>query len=145
MSKAAPTARALLASAFVCLGLLAACSPSEKVNVKVSVDLFVERCPLVTSWMASPLQASVPSGMIDVKVSATEPPDAGVDAGATPLDFQWAATAGAFSQPSNPATVYTCTTAGPQTLTVTVTDKHRRVPCADMATFQVTCKPAVNH
>jgi hypothetical protein len=142
MSKTAPTAAILLAAAV--LSLQAGCGPSGKINVNLSVDLIVERCPLVTSWAASPLQTSAPDGTIHVEVTAGEPPDAG-DAGMKPLEFMWSATAGSFSDPTLPTSVYKCTTAGTQTLTASVTDVHRRVPCADVATMSVTCKSVKAH
>jgi hypothetical protein len=85
-----------------------------------------DNCPVLTSWVASPLQTSAPSGKIDVAGTATD-----ADSDET-LTFTWTATAGTFAAPTTTgiasggtvATQYTCTTVGAQTLTLSVTDDH---------------------
>ena len=121
----------------VALGLTLGCSGGAR-PVHLSVELVVDHCPLVTSWRASPLQASAPDGTIDVSVTAREEGDA--DAGTAPLQYMWSATAGTFSDDAAPTTVYECSTAGPQVLTASVTDVHRGAPCADVVAMSVTCK-----
>jgi hypothetical protein len=92
-----------------------------------------DNCPLLTSWMASPLQVSAPAGQIDVSATAT-------DADVTEvLTYKWTATAGTFVNAAAATTKYTCTTVGPQTLTVTVTDNHVPTNCSVSQTFPVTC------
>lgn len=131
MAKAPVAALMLLAG----LGLEAGCSSGDG-PVHLSVDLVLEHCPLVTSWKASPLQVSAPNGTIDVSVTARED----IDAGANPLQYMWSASAGTFSDSTAPTSIYTCSTAGAQLLRASVTDNHRRVPCADVISIQVTCK-----
>jgi hypothetical protein len=121
----------------VALGLSLGCS-GRTGPVHLSVELVVEHCPLVTSWRASPLQASAPDGTIDVSVTAREEGDA--DAGTAPLQYMWSATAGTFSDDAAATTVYKCSTAGLQVLTASVTDVNRRAPCADVIAMSVTCK-----
>ena len=103
-----------------------------------------DNCPLLTSWSASPLQTSAPSGQIDVAAAATD-----ADATET-LTFTWTATNGTFVAPTSsglsPAssvTKYTCTTVGPQTLTVTVVDNHLPANCTATQTFPVNCANTV--
>jgi hypothetical protein len=103
-----------------------------------------DNCPLLTSWMASPLQTSAPNGQIDVSAGATDG-----DASET-LTFTWTATNGTFAQPTSTATgsgtsttKYTCTTIGAQTLTVTVTDNHVPSTCSVHQDFPVNCASTV--
>jgi hypothetical protein len=85
-----------------------------------------DNCPVLTSWVASPLQTSAPNGLIDVSGTATDS-----DTGET-LTYAWTATAGTFTTPTTAGvasgtantTQYKCTTIGMQTLTLTVTDNH---------------------
>lgn len=90
-------------------------------------------CPDIQSWTVTPVQAATPGGAIAVAVSATAP-------GATDLLFYaWIATSGGFVDPSAAATLYTCTTVGAQTLTLTVRDSGSSPPCAATASFLVSC------
>jgi hypothetical protein len=104
---------------------------------KVSVGLVVERCPLLTSWSASPLQATAPGGAIDVAVEGANTNDGGP----TVLTYAWSASAGSFDKSTSATTIYRCAAAGVQTLTATVTDVHAQKPCADIVSMTVTCKP----
>jgi hypothetical protein len=113
-----------------------ACSNEAPGAVKVTVGLAVERCPLLSSWTASPLQATAPDGTISVSVAASETLDAGA------LSYAWTATAGTFNTPDEASALYRCVTAGAQTLTATVMNTHRHVPCVDIIEIPVTCKSA---
>jgi len=143
MTKALSIAVILMVAVGTALGLAGGCSSgSQPIGVHLRVDLVVERCPLVTSWKASPLQASAPNGAINVAVTAAvgaSNASDGIDAGANALEYMWGATAGAFTAAGEPSTVYRCTTAGQQILTASVTDNHRRIPCADVVSMPVTC------
>jgi hypothetical protein len=93
-------------------------------------------CPVLNSWMASPLQTST-AGQIDVSAAATD-----LDTSATPpqtLTYAWTATAGTFVAPAAATTKYSCSVAGTQTLTVTATDNYSPTPCAVVQTFTVNC------
>jgi hypothetical protein len=90
-------------------------------------------CPTVQSWGVTPVVASVPLGTIDVGVTAGAP-----DA-TDPLTTSWIATAGSFVDASAAETQYVCTTAGPQTLALTVRDDASSPACAATATFLVSC------
>jgi hypothetical protein len=90
-------------------------------------------CPNVRSWGVTPLEASVPVGSISVGVMAAAPEAGDV------LSYAWVATAGAFLDPSAGETSYVCTTAGPQTLTLTLRDQQSSPTCAATASFLVSC------
>lgn len=101
-----------------------------------------DNCPILTSWMASPLQTSAPNGLIDVSAAATD-----ADTGET-LTYAWTASAGSFTDPTMPTTQYKCAVVGMQTLTVTVTDNHMAtnpmsVNCPVTQTFHVNCANTV--
>jgi hypothetical protein len=55
------------------------------------------------------------------------------------LTYAWSPAAN-FANPAAAATSYTCTAAGLQTLTLTVTDSHQP-PCSTSKNLQVTCSP----
>jgi hypothetical protein len=90
-------------------------------------------CPALGSWSVAPIEAATPFGAI--QVGAT------VDASAAgdPLSYLWFATAGAFADPTAPATQYFCTTAGPQTLSLVVRDDASAPACTVSASFLVGC------
>jgi hypothetical protein len=89
-------------------------------------------CPVLTSWVTSPLQTSA-GAAVDVAANAADP-DAG-DA----LTFLWSASAGTFTQPTARSTRYVCGAPGIQTITVQVSDNHMPSPCTDAHAFSVRC------
>jgi hypothetical protein len=91
------------------------------------------RCPSIQSWGVTPLGVAVPVGTIDVGVVASSPD------GSDPLSYDWSATAGTFLDASAAHTLYVCTTAGAQTLTLTVRDDVSSPACAATASFLVSC------
>ena len=94
-----------------------------------------DTCPLLTSWVASPLQTSAPGGTIDVNGSAT-------DADGNTMTVLWtAAPGGTFTAPTSFATQYHCGavaagTSEAETLTLTVDDGHG---CTAAIGIPVTC------
>lgn len=94
------------------------------------------RCPSIQSWGVTPVGASAPVGTVDVGVVASSPD------GSDPLSYDWIATAGTFLDASAADTLYVCTTAGPQTLTLTVRDDGSSPACAATASFLVSCAAA---
>jgi hypothetical protein len=118
------------------LALVAGCPSSGPVHLTVA--LVLDHCPLVTSWRASPLQASAPDGVIDVEVTAHQlvVPDADFK----PLEYMWSATMGTFAESANAATTYKCTKPGEHVLTASVVDSNGAKPCADQVSMTVTCK-----
>jgi hypothetical protein len=93
-------------------------------------------CPLLTSWVASPLTASTNGGQIDVAATASDADASDV------LTYSWTATGGSFVSPTSASTKYTCSTpGGPQTLTITVSDNHQPTACTTFITIPVSCQP----
>jgi hypothetical protein len=90
-------------------------------------------CPSVQTWGVTPVEAPVPIGTIGVGVVAGSPD------GSDRLSYDWVATAGFFFDASAAETSYVCTTAGPQTLTLTVQDQQSSPACAATASFLVSC------
>jgi hypothetical protein len=91
-------------------------------------------CPSLSSWLASPLQATAQVGGIHVAASAFDPQPG------RSLTYEWGATQGSFENLYEPATVYSCGPAGAQTLMITVSDNHPRAPCSAAVTIPVMCK-----
>jgi hypothetical protein len=89
-------------------------------------------CPLLTSWVASPLTSST-SGLIDVAVTASDADASDV------LTYSWTATGGSFVSPTSAITKFNCTAPGPQALTITVADNHQPTACETFITMPVTC------
>jgi hypothetical protein len=92
-----------------------------------------DHCPVLTSWVISPLQTSSPRGVISVAAAASD-----ADAGDR-LMYDWTATAGSFTDPRAFATHYTCTKPGEQTLTFRVSDDHHPEPCSSWVDVSVNC------
>jgi hypothetical protein len=93
-----------------------------------------DNCPQLTSWTVSPLQTSAPAGTIDVAADATD-----ADPGETAtLSFAWAPAA-KFTTPTGKTDTYHCLTAGPDTITLTVTDTHTPSACTETIQFAVNC------
>jgi hypothetical protein len=86
-----------------------------------------DNCPVLQTWMASPLAATTPTGTVSLAGMATD-----ADVGEK-LTYTWSAPQGSFN-PASSANVtpgapgvtstYTCTTAGDFMITLTVTDNH---------------------
>ncbi|MEM7136353.1 MAG: PKD domain-containing protein, partial [Myxococcota bacterium] len=73
-------------------------------------------CAELTGATISPLQVTG-SDPINLSSSAT-------DANGDPIDFLWTATNGTITDPTAPATTYTCDTLGTHTITITVSDDN---------------------
>jgi hypothetical protein len=102
-------------------------------NGSVIVNGTFNVCPVLTSWMASPLQTSANGGRIDVSATATDADPADV------LTFAWTAPSGSFVAASAATTQFVCGPAGSLTLLLTVSDGHSPNPCSATMTFPVTC------
>jgi hypothetical protein len=87
-------------------------------------------CPVLTAVVVSPL--SVPTGqVITLGAQATD-----ADAQDTQA-FHWTGTGGVVANPTSAHTTFLCSGAGPQTVTVTVSDGT----CGDTASARITCVP----
>src|SRR5579863_7332457 len=100
------------------VGVTLTCGGGSVTQNQGSVDVngtFVEgdTCPLLTSWIASPLQVSAHGGQITVGGMATD---------STPGDsitYLWSASpSGSFLAPTSNNTTYVCDASGAQTLTL---------------------------
>src|SRR5450432_444288 len=94
-----------------------------------------DNCPSIVSSSASPAQTSV-GGSISVSGLATDP-----DTTLTPPDvltYAWSPAAN-FDAPTSASTIYHCTAAGTQTLTLTVNDNHVPNSCPAVTTMTVNC------
>jgi hypothetical protein len=107
----------------------------------VHVDATVvvgDNCPLLTSWVGSPLTTSDNGGTVNLAVTASDADPEDV------LTYQWGSVGtpiGTLEDPSAPSTVYTCAVAGSDNLQIAVSDNHQPTPCSATKVFQVTCLP----
>jgi hypothetical protein len=129
----------LAAGAVAAVNVTLICGGSTPVSNVGSVSIngtVVEgdNCPLLTAWAASPLQTSL-GGTIDVSGAATDS-DVGVTPGEA-ISYLWSG--GTFTSATSASTQFTCTVAGPNTLTLTVSDNHIPTPCSTNVTIPVTC------
>jgi hypothetical protein len=104
------------------------------VRTKISVEIQTRVCPQLASWTGSPLQTSAPAGTIDLGAAGTDAEHGHL------LSYQWTATAGTFKDAAGAHAAYVCSTAGQNTLMVTVSDNHPQLPCSAAVTIPVECK-----
>ncbi len=91
-----------------------------------------DHCPNITAGVVAPDETSV-GGSVNVASTAT-------DADGETLTYTWAPAAN-FLAPGSASTKYTCTTAGTQSFTLTVSDNHTPTACTTVATFTIKCDP----
>jgi hypothetical protein len=94
---------------------------------------YVDECPVLQAWSATLQPRPAPPGTIDLYAFATDQ-----DAGDV-ISYQWTAAAGAFSNPSSPSPVYTCASAAPALVTLTIDDHHQPQGCTTVAQLPVGC------
>lgn len=124
---------AIAVSGLLLLGCGGGAAESGEVDVALNV-VVADKCPSVTSAVAAPMQTSI-GGAVGVSATASDP-DRG-DA----ITFSWSPSA-SFADPRAAVTSYRCTVAGRQTLTLTIADSHRPMPCTANATLEVDCVAA---
>jgi hypothetical protein len=120
--------------------LVLTCGGGGQTNTPGSIHVMAtvvqgDNCPSIVSSSASPAQTSV-GGQISVSALATDP-----DTTLTPPDvltYSWAPAAN-FAAPNAASTVFNCTAAGTQTLTLTVNDNHVPTACPVSITMAVNC------
>jgi hypothetical protein len=93
------------------------------------VIVTINNCPTIAFTAVSPLQVGI-GGTISSFSQA-------MDLDSNALSYAWTATGGSFSDPTASDTTYTCTVAGSQMLTLTVSDGY----CQTAATLPVMCLP----
>lgn len=94
----------------------------------LAIAATMNRCPTLVVAIAPP-EAAV-GGQIDVRAAASDP-----DVGAR-LTYQWSAGAGSFADARADHSTYTCTTPGPQTITLSVSDGS----CTVLRRTPVSCQ-----
>jgi hypothetical protein len=92
-------------------------------------------CATVLVDGPTPAQAKAPLGRIALDANASDPDGTGA------ISFNWSATAGTFNVPFASSALYTCTTAGAQTIVLTVTDAQAGSSCSATLLLPVTCLP----
>jgi len=99
----------------------------------VAVNGTLNLCPQIDSFDASPAEVLV-GGSVGLSATAHDG-----DNGPSPLGTRWTATSGVFTDPSALVTRFTCTAAGPVTLTLTVSDGDSGAGCPAVQSATVTC------
>lgn len=99
----------------------------------VLVNGAINICPVIDAAGASPAEAIVGGGM-RLNGSAHDS-----DAAPAALSYVWTATSGVFDNANTPNPLFTCSVAGPVTLTLTVSDGDTSPTCADNLQVKVTC------
>jgi hypothetical protein len=95
-----------------------------------------DHCPAVSVEPPAPAAATAPSGSLTVTATASDPDPGDV------LSFAWSAAAGTFADATASSTAYVCTTAGNETLVLTVDDHHQPSSCQVTFLVPVTCLPS---
>src|SRR5262252_3422084 len=96
-------------------------------------------CPVIDGITALPDEVNV-GASVSLTAAAHDS-----DAGPAPLHYQWSAPSGTFDDPSTTSPLFTCTSAGPVTVTLTVFDGDPAVGCAATMDLAINCsvEPAV--
>ena len=110
------------------------------VTGSVLVNGTLNICPQIDGLSASPAEVIVGSS-IALSASGHD-----TDAGPSALAYSWTATSGTFVNAAAASTSFTCTTAGPATLTLALTDGDPAASCTDHLSVTVTCtaRPSIS-
>jgi hypothetical protein len=109
--------------------------PSQNGSVMFSGALNL--CPTIDSLGASPDEVTV-GGALVLSAQAHDG-----DNGPAPLTYQWATTSGTLSSSSAQNPTLTCTSSGPATVTLTVSDGDTGAGCPDVQSLTVICSGGV--
>jgi hypothetical protein len=90
-------------------------------------------CPLLDGVSATPGEVLI-GGTIALMADAHD-----ADAGPAPLSYHWSASSGVLSDANAQNPTFTCSVAGPATLTVSVSDGDPTAGCVDSAMATVQC------
>jgi hypothetical protein len=104
-------------------------------NGSVFVNGTLNVCPQIDSISASPAEVFV-GGSIALSGAAHDK-----DAGPAPLRYRWSAKSGALDDAESSNPEFTCTTAGPVTVTLTVSDGDPAPGCVDTGEVTIRCTP----
>lgn len=104
----------------------------------VAVGGTLNICPALDGVSSTALEALV-GGTIDLSSQAHD-----ADHGPAALAYAWSSSSGTISDATLPATTFSCTTPGPATITLTVSDGDPGADCAAQASITVTCTPTAS-
>lgn len=99
----------------------------------VLVNGTINLCPIVDGLSASPGEVFVGSSLALTGAAHD------LDSGPSPLTYLWSAPSGTFSSTAAANPTFTCTTGGPVTLTLMVSDGDPSATCAATGTVTVSC------
>ena len=99
----------------------------------IGLNGVVNVCPVIDALSANPSQVNVGSS-IALAGSAHDS-----DSGPSPVSYHWSATSGTFNDPTLQNPTFTCTGAGPATITLLASDGDTTPGRADTLTAIVTC------
>ncbi len=104
----------------------------------ISLNGTVNVCPVIDGISANPSQVNVGSN-IGLSGAAHDS-----DNGPAALSYHWSATSGTFSDATLQNPTFTCTAAGPSTITLVASDGDSSAGCADTLTTIVTCSQSAS-
>ena len=102
----------------------------------VSVNANVNVCPVIDAAGANPANVVVGGG-IHLTGAAHDS-----DSGPSALRYAWTASSGVFDDAAAQNPLFTCSVAGPVSITLTVSDADPSPTCPDNLTVKVNCDPA---
>ncbi|MET0793611.1 MAG: hypothetical protein ABW061_18975 [Polyangiaceae bacterium] len=102
----------------------------------VLVNGVVNVCPTLDGVNAAPAEVVVGSSLALNAIAHDS------DAGPAALVYNWTTSSGSLSDAHSPTPTFTCTSAGPATLTVSVADGDLAANCADLGSVAVFCSIA---
>jgi PKD repeat protein len=108
------------------------CKAAAKTG-SVLVNGALNICPSADGINASPSELTVGSSVALAALAHD------TDAAPAALGYQWAASSGTLSNATAQNPTFTCTAAGPATLTLTVSDGDTSAGCTDSLTTTITC------
>lgn len=97
---------------------------------EVKINVGFNTCPNITVVTIDPVELEVGGDPAEMTVEAVDEDD-------DQMAVFWGATSGYVTAPAELETAYTCTLAGTQTITVTITDSNG---CSDSAQTEVLCQ-----
>ena len=106
--------------------------PAKTGSVALNGNLNV--CPVADGISANPADVTV-GAPVALAIAAHD-----ADGGPSLLTYSWTATSGTFSNPSSATPSFVCSSPGPVTLTVAVSDGDTAPGCADTQSVVVTCE-----
>jgi phospholipase C len=101
----------------------------------VSVNGTVNVCPVADGISANPAEV-----LVGYKIALSGLAHDS-DHGPSPLAYHWTATSGTLSDASAVSPSFTCTAAGPATVTMAVSDGDTTAGCGDQLSLTLTCTP----